>query len=104
MPGIHFAAVREMISLADVLELIGFVSRERVGDQVRGSCPVHESASPRNRSFSANLKRNVWQCFRCGSSGNQLDLYVAVTRLTLFEAAVDLCERLRHDVPWIGSR
>ena len=101
MPGIRFAEVRALVPLADVLGLVGFVAGEASGDQVRGPCPVHRPASPRSRSFSANLKRNVYQCFTCGSSGNQLDLYAAVTGLGLFEAAVALCERLHRDVPWV---
>lgn len=101
MPGIRFAEVRALVSLADVLDLVGFVPREASGDQVRGPCPVHRPASPRSRSFSANLRRNVYRCFTCGSSGNQLDLYAAVTGLRLFDAAVDLCERLQREVPWV---
>ena len=45
MPGIHFATVRAMSPLADVLDLIGFVPCETSGDQVRGPCPVHHSSS-----------------------------------------------------------
>ena len=101
MPGIRFDEIRAMISLAEVLDLVGFVACEARGDQVRGGCPVHRSASGRSRSFSANLKRNIYQCFRCGASGNQLDLYAAVTGLNLFDAAVALCERLHRDVPWV---
>ena len=101
MPGIRFAEVRALVSLADVLGLVGFSAREASHGQVRGPCPVHRPASSRSRSFSANLQRQVYRCFRCGSSGNQLDLYAAVTGLSLFEAALALCERLHHDVPWV---
>ncbi len=48
--------------------------------------PSTRSTSPSSRSFSANLKRNMYQCFRCDSSGNQLELYAAVTGLRLFDA------------------
>jgi len=102
MPGIRFSEVRTLIPLADVLDLLGFVAVEASQDQVRGPCPVHRSASPRSRSFSANLTRHVYHCFSCGSSGNQLDLYAAVTGLSLFDAAVDLCERLHRDIPWVN--
>lgn len=101
MPGIRYAEIRALISLADVLELVGFPLPEAAGVQIRGPCPVHRSASPRSRSFSANLKRNIYYCFRCGSSGNQLDLYAAVTGLSLFDATVALCERLHRDIPWV---
>jgi DNA primase len=101
MPGIRCAAVRAMISLAEVLVLVGFEVRETSRGQVRGPCPVHRPGSARSRSFSANLKRNMYHCFRCGSSGNQLDLYAAVTGLSLYEAAVSVCERFGRDIPWV---
>ena len=101
MPGIHFAEARARIALADVLDLLGFVPCESSGDQVRGPCPVHHSISPSSRSFSANLKRHIYRCFKCGSCGNQLDLYASATRLSLFEATVALCEQLHRDVPWM---
>ncbi len=103
MPGIHFATVRTMIPLADVLNLIGFVPCETTRAQVRGPCPVHGATSPTSRSFSANLKMHAYRCFKCGSSGNQLDLYAAMTRLSLFDAAIALCEQLRREIPWTES-
>ncbi len=101
MPGVDFRAVRSMVSMAPVLELIGFVPNERSGDQFRGPCPVHGSNSSKSRSFSANLGRNAYQCFKCGSSGNQLDLWAAVAKTDLHTAAIDLCEKLQLDVPWV---
>ena len=101
MPGIHFAQVRAHISLADVLDLLGFVPQKQSGTALRGPCPVHRSTSARSRSFSANVKRNVYHCFKCGSSGNQLDLYAAVKGLPIFEAAVALCAQLHREVPWV---
>ena len=101
MPGIHFAEVRDRISLADVLDLLGFIPCESSGDQVRGPCPVHHSISPSSRCFSANLKRHIYRCFKCGSCGNQLDLYASATGLSLFEATVAVCEQLHREVPWM---
>jgi DNA primase len=100
MPGIRFAEVRARVTMAEVLGLIGFVPCERSGDQVRGPCPVHRSARPSGRSFSANLRLHIYRCFKCGSSGNHLDLYAAATGLSLFEAAVTLCEKLHKEIPW----
>lgn len=102
VPGIHFAEVRARIALADVLDLLGFVPSESSGDQVRGPCPVHRSASPSSRSFSANIRLHIYRCFKCGSSGNQLDLYANATGLGLFAATIALCEKLHRDIPWIA--
>ena len=101
MPGVDFQTVRSMVSMAQVLELIGFVPHECSGDQFRGPCPVHGSSSSKSRSFSVNVGRNAYQCFKCGSSGNQLDLWAAMAKTDLHTATIDLCEKLHLDVPWI---
>jgi DNA primase len=103
MPGIDLRALRDQVRLAQVLELLGFVPTARAGAQVRGPCPVHGSRTPRSRVFAAHLERHCWYCFRCGAGGNALDLWVAVTRLPLYEAALDLCQRLPLEVPWLPA-
>jgi DNA primase len=87
------------VSLAQVLDLIGFTPTTRCGPQLRGPCPVHGSASPRSRSFAAQVEKNCWHCFRCGAGGNALDLYLAVRKLPVYEGALDLCARLHVPVP-----
>ena len=104
LPGVDFRAVREAVSIRDVLKLVGFVARETRGDQLRGPCPIHGSTSPKSRIFSVHLARNAFRCFKCGSSGNQLDLWAAVTKTDLHAATIDLCRRLQIDVPWLGPK
>lgn len=104
MPGVDFQAVRSRVPIAQVLALIGFVPRETCGEQLRGPCPVHGSSSVTSRSFSVNLRRNAYRCFKCGSSGNQLDLWAAFSKTDVHSAAVDLCQRLQMDTPWIRDR
>ena len=84
-----------------MLELIDFHPLSRSGSQVRGPCPVHHSTSEKSRVFSVNLAKNTYQCFakKCGSKGNQLDLYVAASGLPIYEAALELCQMLGIDVP-----
>jgi DNA primase len=99
MPGIDYNALRRRLRLGPVLELLDFVPATRRGPQLRGACPVHGSHTPRSRSFAAHLEWHCWHCFRCGAGGNALDLWVAVTRLPVYAAALDLCQRLHLDVP-----
>jgi DNA primase len=101
MPGVDFQAVRSMVSMQEVLELLGFVPTATRGQQVYGDCPVRHCCNRRRRSFSANRTKNNYRCFLCGSHGNQLDLWAAATNQSLFDAAVDLCKRMNIDVPWI---
>jgi DNA primase len=104
MPGVRYQEVRSLVSMTQVLELLGFVAQEATRDERRGACPVHGSSSPKSRSFSANVKKGVYRCFGCGSAGNHLDLYAAVTQQSLHAAAVDLCQRVGCAVPWIGAK
>jgi DNA primase len=101
MPGIRFAEVRARVTMAEVLRLVGFVPCKTSGDQVRSPCPVHHSASPSGCSFPANIHLHIYMCFSCGSSGTHLDLYAAATGRGVFEAAIELCERLDREIPWM---
>lgn len=104
MPGVDFRAIRAMITMAEVLELIGFESHAAASGGLRGPCPVHRSRSLKSRSFTVDVKRKMYHCFRCGSAGNHLDLYAAVRRLGVYQAALELCERLHREVPWIKPK
>jgi DNA primase len=103
MPGIDYRAARTLLPLADVLALLGFVPRRRLGPQLRGPCPVHGSRPPTSRSFAAHLGKNAWHCFRCGAGGNALDLWAAAQRQPLHAAVLDLCQRLGREVPWLQA-
>jgi DNA primase len=99
MPPIDFVHLKASVPILAVLELLGFVPVERHGDQIRGACPLHGASSPSSRSFSANLAKNTFQCFRCKASGNQLDLWAKVQKVPIYDAAQDLCQRLGVSVP-----
>jgi putative transposase len=103
-PSIDFAAVRALISLAEVLALLRYVPTRTHGTHQRGPCPVHGSRHPtRSQCFSANIAENICHCFKCGFGGNALDLWVAVTGQNIYDAAVDLCQRLSRPVPLKGA-
>jgi hypothetical protein len=100
MPSLDFRQARAEIRLVEVLALLGWAARARAGAQVGGPCPVHGSPSPSSRVFAAHLGRGVWQCFRCGASGNALDLWARATRQALYPAVLDLYRRLGRTPPW----
>jgi DNA primase len=101
VPGIDYAQLRAEIRIEQVLALVDFQAAETAGEELRGPCPIHGSTSPTSRSFSANVRKGTYRCFKCGAGGNQLDLWVAISKLPLHEAVRDLCERLGIDVPEI---
>ena len=55
---------------------------------------MHSHPADRERTFSVHLGKNVFQCFQadCGVQGNVLDLWAAIHRLPLYEAALHLAE------------
>lgn len=101
MPGVDFDILRREITMQQVLDLLGFQATARRDQQMRGPCPIHGSTSPGSRSFSVNLESARYQCFRCGSRGNQLELWAEARRLGIYEAAIDLCQAMGREVPWI---
>jgi DNA primase len=101
MPALDFAELRRQVRLSQVLEVLRFEVVSRWGAQVRGPCPVHGSTRPRSRAFSAHLERHCWHCFRCGAGGNALDLWLEVTKQPVYAGALDLCQQLNLEVPWL---
>jgi hypothetical protein len=90
---VDFAWLRQQITLEQVLQQAGCLDElSKRGSQRRGRCPVHTQPGDRHRSFSADLKKNVFQCFdpNCGIHGNALDFWAAWRRLPLRDAALDL--------------
>lgn len=90
---IDFTELRRQVSMEQVLSHLGILERLRgSGSQRRGSCPIHAEPGDRRRTFSVNLKKNVFQCFdpNCNAHGNVLDFWAALRRLPLVEAAPQL--------------
>lgn len=92
---VDFGGLRQQVTMEQVLTQAGCLpGMSKRGSQCRGRCPVHTESGDRDRSFSADLKKNVFQCFHphCGIRGNVLDFWAAWRRLPLREAALDLAE------------
>jgi len=98
-PAIDFAAVRAAITIAQVLALLGFTPRSDHAGQQRGACPLHGSTTGAARCFSVNTNAHTFHCFKCNRSGNALDLWTLTQRLSIYDAAIDLCQRLSIPLP-----
>ena len=99
---IDFAALREQITIEQALSQLGhFRKLHGNSKQCRGPCPIHNSQRPASRSFSVNLERNLFQCFspKCQAHGNVLDLWAAIHKLNLYEAAKHLATTFGIDLP-----
>jgi len=111
-PHLDFAFLRQQISLEQVLRHLGLLDQLRgSGAQRRGCCPVHSHPAAQERTFSVHLGKNAFRCFQkdCGVQGNALDLWAAIHRLPLYDAALHLAEtfgvpRNREEEPVQGTR
>jgi transposase len=111
-PQVDFAYLRKQITMEQVLRHLGLLEGLRGrGQQLRGRCPVHAPARVKEQTFSVHLGKNVFQCFQaeCGAKGNVLDLWAALQRLPLYEAALHLAATFhlcvnREEEPVGGTR
>ncbi len=98
-PAIDFAAQRSQIRIAEILELLQFTPTSTRSCQQRGPCPLHGSTHGTACCFSVNTQAHTFHCFKCGRCGNALDLWALANRLSIYDAAVDLCRRLNVPLP-----
>ena len=111
-PHVDFAFLRQQISLEQVLQHLDLLRHLRgSGPQRRGCCPVHSHPADQERTFSVHLGKNAFRCFQknCGVQGNALDLWAAIHRLPLYDAALHPAEtfglpRNREEEPVKGTR
>ena len=89
---VDFAHVKAQLPIARVLEHLNLTRKlHGAGAQKRCACPIHRPDS-RGRTFSVNLDDNVFQCFsaNCQKKGDVIDLWAALHRQDLRQAALDL--------------
>lgn len=80
---INFKDLRANLDFEQVLRHYK-VEVKRKGDQHLGYCPLPNHNGNRNSpSFSANLKRGIFQCFGCGSKGNVLEFAAYMEQVDL---------------------
>lgn len=73
---IDIEELKKQLDFSEVLQDYG-VELKLKGDQHHGFCPLPSHQGKKNSaSFSANVKRGIWQCFGCGEKGNVLDFAV----------------------------
>jgi len=111
-PKVDFAFLRQQVSMEQVLRHLGLLDQLRGrGQQRRGPCPIHGQPHDRQPTFSVHLGKGIFPCFQaaCGVQGNVLDLWAAVHKLPLYEAALHVAEtfhlpRNREEEPVSGNR
>src|ERR1051326_4807816 len=81
MSWIDFKALRQELNFAQVLQHYG-VEHKVKGDRASAFCPLPgHRGKRRSPSFSADLKRGLWQCFGCGEKGNVIEFAALMEKL-----------------------
>jgi transposase len=109
-PKVDFTFLRQQVTMEQVLRQLGLLDTLRGrGLQRRGPCPIHAQAGDTQPTFSAHLGKHLFQCFHadCRAQGNVLDLWAAVHKLSLYEAALHWAEtfhlpRNREEAPCVA--
>ena len=97
---INYRQLRGEVRIEEVLSWMSWEASSRVGDQLRGCCPLCTSltADPKSRQvdrkFSVHASRHIYRCFRCDSGGNALDLWSSYRKFPLDAAAQKFQSRL----------
>ena len=92
---VDYAYLREQITLEQVLQHLKYFDRlSGPGAQRYGPCPFHATKREGSRSFSVNLKKQVFRCCSptCHVQGNALDLWALAHHLPLYDAALHLAD------------
>jgi DNA primase len=87
---VSFKAIKAKVTLDMVLKHYGVLEGlTPSGKNLVGCCPIHGGSNL--RQFSANLERNIWNCFGdCKAGGNVLDFVAKMEKVSLHEAGQKL--------------
>ena len=94
MSQLNYPAIRRQISIRRVLELLHYQPTLQRGPQWRGPCPICCDDSLNEPCFSVHVGRDLFRCFRCQRSGNQLDLWAYLSGRSIYPATLQLCRHL----------
>ncbi len=96
-PFVSFQAVKQAVSMREVLEHYGLLDtlKRRGDDALTGPCPIHQGTNP--TQFRVSLSKNCWNCFGGCEGGNVLDFVMAMEGVAVRKAALLLAE-------WFGVK
>jgi hypothetical protein len=95
---VGFSALKKVVKLQRVLELVGWRATGEYNGHLVGPCPVHHSSGDRARCFQ--VRGETWYCCDCQEGGDVIRLWARMHSLDDLAAAEELCDRLRIPPPW----
>lgn len=82
--------IKSKIDIQSVVEDSHLHLRKK-GRNYFGLCPFHSEKTP---SFSVNPQKNIFKCFGCGASGDQINLYARLNGIDNGQAIFQLSQRI----------
>jgi DNA primase len=100
---VDFNLIKTVVTMEMLIVQYGLTGLTRRGDEVRGTCPIHQGKSP--TEFSVNLVKNTFCCFapKCKARGNVLDFVAKMEHCTVKDAALKLDEWFKVTEQEIGE-
>ncbi|MEL7361677.1 MAG: JAB domain-containing protein [Bacteroidota bacterium] len=97
-PFVNYVTLKRRFSVPDALARYGALDqmRESVTGQLKGPCPIHQSA-PTSTAFKVTPSLRGFRCFGCGAKGNVLDFVAAMEGIGVHDAALLIQEWLEED-------
>jgi len=88
---VDFKSVKACVNMQMVLDRYGIKGLVKIGDELRGPCPIHKG-SQRSKNFTVNTRKNAFKCFSvgCGARGNVLDFVATIENCSIRDAALKL--------------
>src|SRR5579863_1274467 len=97
MPRIPQAFIEELLSRADIVELIDKrVPLKKQGREFAACCPFHNEKSP---SFFVSPAKQFYHCFGCGAHGTTISFLMEYDRIRFPEAVRELADMTGMEVP-----
>ncbi len=87
----------ELYARADIVQVVSaYLPLKKDGRRYWGLCPFHNEKTP---SFSVNPELNLYYCFGCKAGGNVIQFLMEMERLSFYEAAKLLADRMHMPLP-----
>src|ERR1700751_2247389 len=90
-PMISPNTIQQISNRIDIIDVVGeFVKLKKRGTNYIGNCPFHNEKTP---SFTVSPAKEIYKCFGCGKSGNDITFLMEHEKYSYIEALKWLAER-----------
>ena len=101
---IDFGALKERISILQVLEMLNLSSALKPeGERLLGRCPIHKGDD--EREFIVTPAKGLWFCHgQCNAGGDMIELVARLRNVSVVQAAREIARHFAIDLDQDGER